>query len=74
MMFGPPWERKYTGVRGIVGKLECSLVVTNEVLVRGDAGARCVIVLAQRSKGVERGYREIARMRQMMDVSIPMRA
>jgi len=77
-MFGPPWERKYTGVRGIGDveyRSECGrLVVTDEVLFSGDVEARCVIVLAQRSKGVERGYIEIARMRQMIDVSIPMRA
>jgi hypothetical protein len=55
--------------------VECScLVMTDEVLLSGDAEARFVIVLAQWSRGVEREYREIARMRQRMDVSIPMRA
>ena len=74
MIFGPPWERKYTGVRGMTDRLECTcLRAMDEVLFSGDADARCVIVLAQRSRGVERGYREIARMRQMIDVSIPMR-
>lgn len=46
----------------------------DEVLFSGDIGVRLAMVLAQRSRGVERGYKEIARMRQMIDVSIPMRA
>lgn len=50
------------------------LVAMDEVLFSGDTGVRLVIVLAQRSRGVESGYREIARMRQMIDVSIPTRA
>jgi hypothetical protein len=55
--------------------VECScLVAIDAVLFSGDAEARFVIVLAQCSRGVERGYRQIARMRQTIDVSIPMRA
>lgn len=47
----------------------------DEALFSGDVEeARCVIVLAQRSRGVESGYRKIARMRQMIDVSRPVRA
>jgi hypothetical protein len=55
--------------------VECRcLVTTDEVLLSGDAEARVVIVLAQWSRGVEREYREIARIRQRIDVSMPMRA
>jgi hypothetical protein len=50
------------------------LVAIDVVLFSGDAEARFVIVLAQCSRGVERGYRQIARMRQMIDVSMPTRA
>jgi hypothetical protein len=56
-------------------RLDCAFpVAMEEVLFSGGTGVRLVIVLAQRSRGVERGYREIATMRQMIDVSIPMRA
>jgi hypothetical protein len=53
----------------------CScLVAIDVVLFSGDAEARFVIVLAQWNRGVERGYRQIARTRQIIDVSMPMRA
>ena len=52
----------------------CCLLAMIEALFSGERGVCLVIVLAQWSRVVERGYREIARMRQMMDVSMPMRA
>jgi hypothetical protein len=63
------------GIADVEYRFECTCVaLADEVLFSGDTGSRLVIVLAQRSRGVESGYREIARMRQMIDVSIPRRA
>lgn len=49
------------------------LVAMVEMLLRGDAGTPLVIVLAQRSRGAEKGNRAIATIRPSIEVSRPMR-